>query len=131
MLMVFIPLGDPVMKKSSWPVYMKASPEPTKKNCGIKRKTLIGKLEVVRPTAFATDNRFLSHRAAAAIPKVDKTSPIAILCNFVKPVPKVANLNLRYKIQVATRENYHMYLYIFQPKKIVKSMHAYKHFIDY
>jgi hypothetical protein len=52
----------------------------------IKKKTLIGELEVVRPTAFATDNRFLSHRAAAAIPKVDRTSPIAILYNFVKLV---------------------------------------------
>lgn len=78
--MVFMPLGEPVMKKSSWPVYMNASPEPTKKNCGIKKKTLIGNVAaVLSPVAFATDNRFLSHRAAAAIPQVDKKSPIAIL----------------------------------------------------
>lgn len=37
---VFIPLGDSVMKKSSWPVYMKALAEPTRMNCGRKKKTL-------------------------------------------------------------------------------------------
>jgi len=36
-------------------------------------------------TLFATDNRFLSNREAAAIPKMENTSPIAILCRSVKP----------------------------------------------
>lgn len=84
--MVFIPFGDLVMKKSSWPVYINASPEPTKKNCGIKRKTLIGKSFEVLLTDFdATDKRFTSTTDATAIPAIDKIRPKEILCRFVKP----------------------------------------------
>lgn len=85
-LIVFIPLGDLVMKKSSCPVYMKASPEPTRKNCGINKNTLIGRVPVALCADLATDNLFLSDSAAAAIPIVDKTRPIAILCRLVKPM---------------------------------------------
>lgn len=46
MLIVFIPLGDCVMKKASFPVYINASPDPTKKNWGIKRKTLAGRVDL-------------------------------------------------------------------------------------
>ena len=74
------------MKKSSCPVYMKASPAPTRKNCGIKRYTLIGSVLVSRPTICATDSLFLSAIAAATIPIVERTNPIAILCKLVKPV---------------------------------------------
>lgn len=88
MLIVFIPFGDCVMKKSSWPVYMKASPEPTRKNCGMRRNTVIGSVVVVRPTDFATDSLFNSTRAATAIPAVERARPMAILCKLVKPVLK-------------------------------------------
>ena len=80
-LIVFMLFGDLVMKKSSCPVYMKASPEPTRKNCGMSKKTLIGKglVEVGSPTDLLTDNRFISTKAAAAIPKVERIKPRAIL----------------------------------------------------
>ncbi|KAM2638912.1 hypothetical protein TB1_025523 [Malus domestica] len=42
-LVVFTPVGDSVMMKSSCPVDMKALPEPTSKNCGSKKKTQIGR----------------------------------------------------------------------------------------
>ncbi|KAE8688789.1 hypothetical protein F3Y22_tig00110956pilonHSYRG00228 [Hibiscus syriacus] len=67
------------MKKSSWPVYMKASPAPTRKNCGIRKNTLIGSVVVVVSLVLATDNRFISASAAAAIPNDDRTRPMAIL----------------------------------------------------
>lgn len=69
---------------------MKASPEPTKKNCGINRKTLIGRveIEVVPPIVLATDKRLFSAMAAAAIPIVESTSPIEIFCRLVRPVKK-------------------------------------------
>nr|GLL45265.1 hypothetical protein ACMD2_20683 [Ipomoea trifida] len=65
-LMVFMLFGDWVRKKSSWPVYMKASPDPTRKNCGI--------------------------RAETAIPTVERTRPSAILCKLVNPACMVDKL---------------------------------------
>lgn len=95
-LMVFIPLGDCVMKKSSWPVYMNASPAPTRKNCGIRRKTLMGRLELEdRLTDFATDSLFVSANAAAAIPIMDSTSPMAILCKLEKPEPRPSHKQIK------------------------------------
>lgn len=67
-------------------MYMKASPEPTKKNCGISKKTLMGRVAVLSPTAFATDNRLLSASAAAVIPTIERMRPKAILCRLEKPV---------------------------------------------
>ncbi|KAM0071487.1 hypothetical protein Hdeb2414_s0001g00025851 [Helianthus debilis subsp. tardiflorus] len=41
-LIFFIPLGHSFKKKSSCPMYVNASPDPTKKNCGINQHTLSG-----------------------------------------------------------------------------------------
>lgn len=57
---------------------------PPARNWGSK-KTLIGK-GLNPPLAFATANFILSPSAAAPIPIVASTSPIAIFCSFVQPV---------------------------------------------
>lgn len=86
-LIVLIPFGDYVMKKSSWPVYMKASPDPTKKNWGINMKTLVGNVPVLGTLVlFATESRFPSAIAATAMPSMERRRPIHILCKLVNPV---------------------------------------------
>ena len=64
---------------------MNASPAPTRKNCGMRRKTLMGRAVDARLNDFATESLFISAAAATPIPIVDSTSPMAILCRLVKP----------------------------------------------
>lgn len=84
--MVFIPLGDSVMKKSSSPAYMKLLPDSTRKNWGTSMNTLIGRVVAAKVTA-AQDRRLLSTTAATASPTVDNTNPMTVLLKFVKPAP--------------------------------------------
>ncbi|KAJ1440750.1 hypothetical protein SESBI_01823 [Sesbania bispinosa] len=46
MLMVFIPSGHSLRKKSNCPIYIKASPDSTMKNCGTNQNTFSGILAV-------------------------------------------------------------------------------------
>ncbi|OAY81728.1 hypothetical protein ACMD2_20683 [Ananas comosus] len=73
-LMVFIPFGHSRKKKSSCPMYVKASPAPTRKNCGISQNTLSRIVESFGLDR-ATFRRLISVRAAAAIARMERTRP--------------------------------------------------------
>ncbi|CAA7391659.1 unnamed protein product [Spirodela intermedia] len=66
--MVFIPLGHSLRKKSSWPMYAKASPDPTRRNCGISQNTLMG-----------------TGPAAATMAMAERTSPTPMRWSGVRP----------------------------------------------
>ena len=88
MLIAFIPLGAFFVKKSNSPDNVKASPIPTKMNCGSKKKALIGRvvdLFMVPLWASTTDNLLFSTSAAVPIPNMEKNRPNPTFCKFVKP----------------------------------------------
>ncbi|CAA7408874.1 unnamed protein product [Spirodela intermedia] len=91
-LTVFIPLGE----------RMNASPAPTRKNCGISAKTLMGSgPPPPPPTLWATASRITSTTAAATMPAVDRISPSPINCKSVNPATSGINsLNTQHSFTV-------------------------------
>ena len=85
MEIAFIPLGALFVKKSNSPDNIKASPIPTKMNCGSKKKVLIGRVVTVPLLASTTNNLLFSTSSAAAIPNIEKNRPSPIFCKLVKP----------------------------------------------
>ena len=88
MAIAFIPLGALFVKKANSPDNIKASPIPTKMNCGSKKKALIGRvadLVMVPLSALTTDNLLFSTSAAAVIPNMENNRPSPTFCKFVKP----------------------------------------------
>nr|GMC58705.1 hypothetical protein GW17_00007083 [Ipomoea batatas] len=74
---------------------MKASPEPIRKNCGMRLKTLMCNVETLRPSDLATLSLLCSVIAAIPIPMVESARPMAILCRLVKPVTSMT-MNVRH-----------------------------------
>ncbi|GER28030.1 phenylalanine--tRNA ligase beta subunit, partial [Striga asiatica] len=65
-LIVFIPPGHSLRKKSSCPMYVSASPDPTSTNCGTSQKTLSWARRCLRTSVSA----------AAAMARTERTSPV-------------------------------------------------------
>nr|GMD84001.1 hypothetical protein GW17_00007083 [Ipomoea batatas] len=86
---VFIPFRDcPLMNKSNCPLYMNPAPDPTSTNCGIRKRTVMGRGDDDDDDgldALTTDNLFDSVSAAAAMPSAARNKPIPIFCEFVRP----------------------------------------------